>query len=95
VVSLAHTRENALVTSPSTDAPGAHEVVPEDVARCAVHVDGRAGAPAVHEGAGVLVSPGVYLGTEGHLRLGSALGPARTAQASDRIAELLTALSAR
>jgi L-arginine dehydrogenase len=45
VVSLADTREDALVTSLSTNAPGAHEVAPEDVARCAVYVDGRAGAP--------------------------------------------------
>jgi L-arginine dehydrogenase len=45
VLDLADTREDALVTSLSTNAAGAHEVAPEDVARCAVYVDSRAGAP--------------------------------------------------
>lgn len=44
MVDLADTREDALVTSLSTNAPGAHELAPEDVARCAVYVDSRAGA---------------------------------------------------
>jgi ornithine cyclodeaminase/alanine dehydrogenase-like protein (mu-crystallin family) len=45
VLDLADSREDALVTSLSTNAPGASELAPEDVARCAVHVDSRAGAP--------------------------------------------------
>ena len=42
----------------------------------------------------MLVCPGVYLGAEGHLRLSHALDPARTAQALDRVADVLTALGA-
>jgi L-arginine dehydrogenase len=45
VVSLADCRDDVLVTSVSTNAPGAHEVAPDDIARCAVYVDYRTGAP--------------------------------------------------
>jgi hypothetical protein len=47
--------------------------------------------PPSGERTGVLVCPGVYLGAEGHLRLSHALDPARTAEALDRIAEVLGA----
>ncbi len=53
--------------------------------------DSVAVATAIRERTGVLVCPGVYLGAEGHLRLGHALDPDRTAQVLDRIAEVLSA----
>ena len=56
--------------------------------------DSVAVATAIRDRAGVLVCPGVYLGAEGHLRLSHALDPARTAQALDRVADVLTALGA-
>lgn len=46
VLDLADTRDDALITSLSTNAPGAHELSGDDVARCAVYVDSRGGAPA-------------------------------------------------
>ena len=45
VVSLADCRDDVLVTSVSTNAPGAHELAPDDIALCAVYVDYRTGAP--------------------------------------------------
>lgn len=45
VTSLAGTRENILITSVSTNAPGAHELAPRDITACAVYVDTRTGAP--------------------------------------------------
>ena len=44
VATLADTRDDVLVTSVSTNAPGAHELAPDDVAACAVYVDSRSGA---------------------------------------------------
>lgn len=46
VLDLGDTRPDALITSLSTNAPGAHELSGEDVAQCAVYVDSRSGAPA-------------------------------------------------
>ena len=46
VLDLADTRDDALITSLSTNAPGAHELSGDDVVRCAVYVDSRSGAPA-------------------------------------------------
>ncbi len=54
--------------------------------------DSVAVATAIREQAGVLVCPGVYLGAERHLRLSHALDPARTEEALDRIANVLTAM---
>jgi aspartate/methionine/tyrosine aminotransferase len=49
-------------------------------------------ATALKDRADVLVAPGLYLGAEGHLRLSHSLDPARTAEALDRIAEVLRVL---
>ncbi len=54
--------------------------------------DSVAVATAIREQADVLVCPGVYLGAESHLRLSHALDPARTDEALDRIASVLTAM---
>jgi L-arginine dehydrogenase len=45
VVALADCRADALITSVSTNAPGAHELAAEDITACAVYVDTRTGAP--------------------------------------------------
>ncbi len=47
VVRLSDLREDVLVTSVSTNAPGAHEVDPQELLGCAVYVDSRGAAPVV------------------------------------------------
>ena len=53
------------------------------------HPDSVAAATTIRERASVLVAPGAHLGADGHLRLSHALAPDRTAEALERIAEVL------
>jgi aspartate/methionine/tyrosine aminotransferase len=50
-------------------------------------------AEQIRQRASVLVGPGAYLGAEGHLRVAHALQPQRTADALERIADVLRALN--
>jgi aspartate/methionine/tyrosine aminotransferase len=49
-------------------------------------------AEKLREEADVLVAPGAYLGAEGHVRIAHALSPDRTAEALQRIAQVLRGL---